>query len=305
MGSSLSSEEVPLNQQEQQAGNIPIRKRKYQTPDTREKERLLVSNEATNVQNTFETATDKFDYLIVFRLTEGVNAINEDAEEQPWEDDVDESGNKREGFKTQWLQCLASDNVKMREESLKAIEKQYSLRNREKKLSGYRDRTEKPKAKKGEWLAMARAVIIDRLSIKVGWGSLFFPRLNHCFPSFPLPLFHRYISHFLAYSSSQGGLQLKVGSIRSGCLMVRLRAPIKLLEQQADIDDYKLEFKPEIDPGSEEFWNREVNRLVPVIDANGKTLSQKQVVRVAVEGEEEKRDMTRTEAERVLRDLHR
>ena len=56
--------------------------------------------------------------------------------------------------------------------------------------------------------------------------------------------------------------------------MVRIRAPIKLLEQQADIEDYKLEFKPEIDPGSEEFWNKEVNRLMPVEDHNGNKLSK-------------------------------
>jgi len=44
-------------------------------------------------------------------------------------------------------------------------------------------------------------------------------------------------------------------------LLVRIRVPIKLLEVQADIEDYKLQFKGEIDPGSEEFWNREVNRV--------------------------------------------
>ena len=85
--------------------------------------------------------------------------------------------------------------------------------------------------------------------------------------------------------------------------MVRIRAPIKLLEQQADIEDYKLEFKPEIDPGSEEFWNKEVNRLMPVEDHNGNKLSKKQVVRVAIEVEEEKKELSRKEAELILDNL--
>lgn len=66
----------------------------------------------------------------------------------------------------------------------------------------------------------------------------------------------------------------------------RVRAPIKLLEGQADLDDYKLQFRGEIDPGSLEFWNVEVKG-------------------VAVELEEDKKIYTIEEGTEILDKLFR
>ena len=155
MGGTQSSEEAPLQRTENLDSTVPIRLRPYKTPDTREKERYLTTDVA-HVQNTFETSTDKYDFLIVFRLSEGTNMMPGDHDYMPWEDK-----NGDIGFKSIWERCIPSGSKKTMEESLKAIEKQFSLRNRNEKL------TDKSKAKWGEWLAMARAVIIDRLSLQV------------------------------------------------------------------------------------------------------------------------------------------
>ena len=56
---------------------------------------------------------------------------------------------------------------------------------------------------------------------------------------------------------SKSGLQLKL-TANPGNIYCRLRAPMKLLELQADRENYRLQFRGEIDPGSDEFWNREV-----------------------------------------------
>lgn len=54
---------------------------------------------------------------------------------------------------------------------------------------------------------------------------------------------------------AQKGLQLKLTSTKKN-IYCRVRAPIKLLENQCDIDNYPLQLRGEIDPGAEEFWNR-------------------------------------------------
>jgi hypothetical protein len=85
--------------------------------------------------------------------------------------------------------------------------------------------------------------------------------------------------------TSKCGLQLKL-SANSTNIFCRIRAPIKLLEVQADRDNYVLQLKGEIDPGSEHFWNVEVNN-------------------VAVEIEEEKQIYTLEEAKLILERLYR
>jgi hypothetical protein len=42
-------------------------------------------------------------------------------------------------------------------------------------------------------------------------------------------------------------------------IMCGITAPMKLLELQADAENYRLQLRGEIDPGSDEFWNREIN----------------------------------------------
>jgi len=95
--------------------------------------------------------------------------------------------------------------------------------------------------------------------------------------------------------SSKSGLQLKLSS-RSGYLFCRVRAPIKLLEQQAKKDSYRLQFKSEIDPGSTEFWNREVNVKKDINDTKGRD--------IALEIEEEKRIYKKDEANVILEKLY-
>ena len=119
----------------------------------------------------------------------------------------------------------------------------------------------------GTFHAMARQVIIDQLAIK-------------------------------------GGLQVKIS--QSGRhLICRVRAPIKMLEMQADIENYKLQFRGEIDPGSNEFWNREVSRLEPVEDSDGNNSTRKRVVLKAIEIEEERVEYDRKKGDEILDKLYK
>ena len=104
--------------------------------------------------------------------------------------------------------------------------------------------------------------------------------------------------------TQKGGLQVKIS--QSGRLLIcRLRAPIKMLEMQADIENYKLQFRGEIDPGSKEFWNYEVSRLVPVEDADGNNSNRKQVVLKAIEIDEEKVEYDRKKGDEILDKLYK
>lgn len=85
--------------------------------------------------------------------------------------------------------------------------------------------------------------------------------------------------------TQQCGLQLKLTS-NSSFIFCRVRAPIKLLELQADKEDYPLQLRGEIDPGSEEFWNFEING-------------------VPVEIEEENRLYTIQEGKKILENLYK
>ena len=62
-------------------------------------------------------------------------------------------------------------------------------------------------------------------------------------------------------------------------IFCRIRAPMKLLELQADQDNYRLQLRDEIDPGIDQFWNLEIDRMN---ESKGK------VEPVAIEQEEEK-----------------
>ena len=44
--------------------------RTYRPPDIRKKERFM-TNDVSDVTNTFEASVDKYDMLLVFRITEG------------------------------------------------------------------------------------------------------------------------------------------------------------------------------------------------------------------------------------------
>eukprot|EP01041_Mallomonas_annulata_P011705 gene11705-24523_t len=85
--------------------------------------------------------------------------------------------------------------------------------------------------------------------------------------------------------SMRAGLQLQKTTV-SNYVFCRLRAPIKLLEQQAKREGYRLQLRGEVDPGSEEFWNVTVNN-------------------VPVELEEDRKLYTKEEANAILSRLHR
>lgn len=85
--------------------------------------------------------------------------------------------------------------------------------------------------------------------------------------------------------STKSGLQLKL-TANAKFIFCRIRAPIKLLEQQAAQLRYRLQLKGEIDPGSAEFWNL-VIRDRPV------------------ELEEERKLYTKDKANEILQNLYR
>lgn len=85
--------------------------------------------------------------------------------------------------------------------------------------------------------------------------------------------------------TSRSGLQLKL-STNNKHIFCRIRAPVKLLELHASSLNYRLQIKDEIDPGSEQFWNREI-RGVPI------------------ELEEEKKQYTKDEANIILQNLYK
>jgi hypothetical protein len=85
------------------------------------------------------------------------------------------------------------------------------------------------------------------------------------------------------------GLQLKLSSSKKS-VYCRVRAPIKLLENQADIDNYPLQLRGEIDPGAKQFWNR---------TTDGTTSGR------SVEIEEAERVLSLDEARLILERLYR
>ena len=113
----------------------------------------------------------------------------------------------------------------------------------------------------------------------------------------------------------RAGLQIKINkSDSTGYIYCRVRAPMKLLELQAAQENYKLEYKGEIDPGSEEFWNREINQLIleeeeteEDDDEKGEDGEKKRVLKVVskpVELELEAKEYSRAESNKRLERLY-
>ena len=183
--------------------------RYYRPPDVRQKNRFEAEENFSFESN--QAYIDKYDYIVVFPLTEGalleVNLI--------------------------WFQGVLGT-----EEAKKAAVKHLS-EFWKKRVGLY------PKSGdeilKSAWYSIAREAIVDTLM-------------------------------------SKSNLQLKLtgGPSRIFC---RIRAPMKLLELQADQDNYRLQLRDEIDPGIEQFWNLEIERM---IESKGK------IEPVAIEQEEEK-----------------
>jgi hypothetical protein len=228
------------------ANNVKAKKnekgvRYYKPPDKRVKVRYD-PEEKINFTTQHEASIDKFDYLLVFPLTEGV-----------YSDPLYKKGGKEYGNRIGWNEVSAtwSKGVPGTEEAKKeAVEK---LATFWKKRCGIYP-------KPGDellllaWKTVAREAIIDTLV-------------------------------------SQSGLQIKL-TANSRKIFCRIRAPVKLLELQADKENYRLQFRGEIDPGSDKFWNNEVRKK------EGKDYRD-----VAMELEEEKVIYTETEANEILQKL--
>ena len=90
------------------------------------------------------------------------------------------------------------------------------------------------------------------------------------------------------------GLQCKL-TANTKSIFCRIRAPVKLLELMADKENYRLQLRGEIDPGCEDFWNRELLHRDEETD---------KVSYIPVELEEEKRLYTREEAVQILEKLY-
>lgn len=212
--------------------------RYYRPPNVRQKDRFE-PEEVISTITTFEATIDRFDYLIVFPLTEGpyVSPTDEDAE----------------GERIDWTQCK-----EIWRQGIPGTDatKQKSLES----LSKFWEKRTGSLPKDGDtvlvtaWRTMVREAMVHQLT-------------------------------------NRSGLQLKLSAYKK-YIYCRLRAPMKLLELQADLRNYRLQFKGEIDPGSEEFWNLEMRR--PNEDDP-----------VPIELEEEKIEYTKDEATIILEKLYR
>lgn len=81
------------------------------------------------------------------------------------------------------------------------------------------------------------------------------------------------------------GLQCKLSATPTA-IYCRIRAPVALLELQADKENYKLQLRGEVDPGAEQFWNKELLQRIDSDDEED-TGQPKGVRHVAVELEDE------------------
>ena len=218
--------------------------RYYRPPESRQKDRFEALDNAIVISSD-EAAIDKFDYLIVFPLTEGpyISPVaGKDAS-------ILESRIEWVEIERIWRQAaVGTDEVKQRAiDSLKEY---------------WKNRIGSPPRK------------TDTIRT-VAWYTIAREALVHIY-------------------TKKTGLQMKL-SANKRFIFCRVRAPIKLLELQADKENYRLEFRGEIDPGSEEFFNLEIPN--PNKDADEKT--------IAVEVEEEKKIYSKDESNAILEKLYK
>lgn len=197
----------------------------------RAKDRFL-PDEGLNFPDPIDRSVDKYDYLIVFPLTEGHhfggNQSVDDVDLITWTE-----------IQQIWQQAIPGTDEKKARACIN-LAKYWTKR------TGT-EPDDNDSIRISAWMSIAREAIIDNLM-------------------------------------SNSGLQLKI-SASSENIFCRIRAPIKLLELQADKDDYRLQLRGEIDPGSESFWNKELND-------------------VPIEQEEEGQIYTKEEANSILKALY-
>lgn len=264
--SRLSRENTPLKNQR------PTRPRTYRPPDVRKKDRFEPLDKDAQV-NAFDSTIDKYDYLIVFKITEIKKITSAD------QDNilalltrfikvfiVDDVMDSVKNYRISWKKIvyLWNQAVPGTDEVREAAKNDLANVWENRVYSRPDDDDEIPR---NTFMTIAREAIIDQLSRK-------------------------------------SGLQLKMTST-NGFLYCRVRAPLKLLEQQAQKESYRLEFKGEIDPGSQQFWNREVHRQRFEKNNPNSSTEQNDESYIALELEEEKKTYDRNEANEILERLYR
>ena len=92
--------------------------RTYKTPDAREKDRFLTSDTSSGSGSTFETSIDKFDYAIVFDLSEGKyrDPLKSHYDVWKWKD-----------YKEKLLKCIPDEPVSLVESIIEGIFSPFSL----------------------------------------------------------------------------------------------------------------------------------------------------------------------------------
>jgi hypothetical protein len=245
--------------------------RQYNLPDAREKVRYE-PEETINYTSQYEASIDKFEYLIVFPLTETRGGL--------YQNPVIKKINKKDD-KTSNIGNVLSDGIgklnsflstqknRISWASIKDIWTQVAYGTDEEKelavseLANFWKRRTGFVAKDQDmirlkaWQTIAREAILDKLT-------------------------------------KDSGLQCKLTANHEN-IFCRVRAPMRLLELKASQLSYKLKLKPEIDPGSEGFWNREL------LIRNEETDT---IEYVAVELEEENKLYSRDEAVQILEKLY-
>lgn len=256
MGSGKSKEKDPLLPGKKGKGGA--QERFYNMPDGRLKDRYEPV-ENINYTTSYEASIDKFDYLIIFPLTEHKGAFVPPVIEQTkgvdrlktmLADVMNNVDRKRWSHITEvWRQAsFGTDDAK--EKSVNELAKFWAKR------TGSIPQDSDAIRKKA-WNTVAREAILDKLI-------------------------------------NASGLQCKL-TANTKSIFCRIRAPIKLLELMADKENYRLQLRGEIDPGCEEFWNRELLHRDEETD---------KVTYIPVELEEEKRLYTREEAVQILEKLY-
>ena len=240
MGTNTSKAAQPLLAKKKGYAN-----RQYNLPDAREKVRFE-PEETMSTTTAYEASIVKFDYLIVFPLTETrgphKGPVMTGAEQQnnriSWATIKDLWGHA--AFGTDEHKERAIDELSRfwarRTGSIPADSDFIRMR---------------------AWQTLAREAILEKLTM-------------------------------------DSGLQCKL-TANPHFIFCRVRAPMKLLEYYAEKFAYPLSLRGEIDPGSEEFWNRELLKRNEQTD---------QVEYVPVELQEEKREYTREEAVTILERLY-
>jgi hypothetical protein len=254
MGGSQSKEEEALLKGTK-GGN---QERLYNLPDGRLKDRFEPVENITYT-TSYEASIDKFDYLIVFPLTEHKGAYVPPV--------IDEAKGV-EKFKSLLSDVLMSSD-RMRWSQIKELWRQASFGTDDAKERSVQDLSK-------FWAKRTGSVPKDSDSIrKKAWNTVAREAL-------------------LDKLINVSGLQCRL-TANTKNIFCRIRAPVKLLELIADKEDYRLQFRGEVDPGSDQFWNRELLHRDEETDA---------VSYIPVELEEEKRLYTREEATQILEKLY-